>query len=86
MDKLPIGFIRQLYEYGNTCNIKFGKVLKQLTAHCVIYRCCICCKAYNQCSCYRQVCKTYLKFCQQIYYDQYSTYEDELDKVIALGF
>ena len=54
-------------------------VLKQMMAHCFIYNCQICFKPYNNC-CYCVVCKTYLKLCQHIYYDQFSTYEDELEK------
>ena len=30
MDKLPIGVIRQIYEYDSTYKIKSGKVLKQM--------------------------------------------------------
>ena len=86
MDKLPSTIVQHIYEYDNIYKIKFDNVLKQLTAHCFIYRCCICCKPYNKCYCYCQVCKTYLKFCQQIYYDEYSTYEDELNMITALGF
>ena len=85
MDQLPIEDIRQTYEYDNTFNIKFDKVLKQMMAHCFIYNCRICCKPYNNCCCYCVVCKTYLKLCQQIYYDERSTYEDELEKIIALS-
>ena len=33
MDKLPVEVIRKIDEFDNTCNIKFDKVLKQLTAH-----------------------------------------------------
>ena len=33
MEKLPIELIRQIYEYGSTYKIKFGKVLKQMMAH-----------------------------------------------------
>ena len=83
MEKLPI--IRELYEYENY-TIKFDKVLKQLKAHCYIYNCSICFKPYNKCCCYCAVCKTYLKFCHQIYYDKESTYEDELADFIQLGF
>ena len=61
-------------------------VLKQLTAHCFIYNCRICFKPYNNCCCYCVVCKTYLKFCQQIFHDEMSTYEDELKMITALGF
>ena len=86
MDKLPVEVIRRIYEYGNTYKIIFAKVLTQLTAHCFIYTCRICCKPYNNCCCYCVVCKTNLKFCQQIYYDELSTYEDELKMTTALGF
>ena len=86
MDKLPSNIIQHIYEYDNTYKDKFDKVLKQLTAHCFIYNCRICFKPYNNCCCYCVVCKTYLKFCQQIYYDEMSTYEDELKMITALGF
>ena len=52
----------------------------------LVYHCRICFKPYNNCCCYCGVCKTYLKFCQQIYYDELSTYEDELKMITALGF
>ena len=78
--------IQHIYEDGNTYMIKFDKVfIKQMTAHCFIYTCQICFKPYNNCCCYCTICKTYLKLCQQIYYDEKNTYEDELEKVIALS-
>ena len=86
MDKLPVEAIRKTYEYDNTYKIRFAKVLTQLTAHCVIYNCRICCKPYNNCCCYCVVCKTYLKLCQQIYCDELPTYEDEVKMITALGF
>ena len=73
MDKLPSNIIQHIHEYDNTCKDKFGQVLAQLTAHCLIYHCRICFKPYNNCYCYCSRCKTYLKFCQQIYYDEMST-------------
>ena len=85
MDKLPIEVIRQIYEYYSAYKTKFDKVLKQLTAHCFIYTCRICFKPYNNCCCCYSVCKTYLKLCQQIFYDERSTYEDELKMIIALS-
>ena len=85
MDKLPVEVIRKIYEYDPTFKLEFDKVLKQMTAHCFIYNCRICCKPYNNCCCYCVVCKTYLKLCQQIYYDERSTYEDELKMIIALS-
>ena len=86
MDNLPVEVIRKIYSYDSTYKIKFDKVLTQLTAFCLIYHCRICFKPYNKCFCYCSVCKTYLKFCQQIYFDQLSTYEDELQVITALGF
>ena len=85
MDKLLVEVIRKIYEYDSTFKIKFEKVLKQLAAHCFIYNCRICRKPYNTCCCYCVVCKTYLKFSQQIYYDERSTYEDEFKMIIALS-
>ena len=35
MDKLQSNIIQHIYEYDNTYKIKFGKVLKQLIAHCL---------------------------------------------------
>ena len=83
-----INYLLRLYEeYMNkNIDIKFDKVLTQLTAHMFIYNCRICFKPYNNCCCYCAVCKTYLNFCQQIYFDQLSTYEDELNMITALGF
>ena len=39
MGKLPSTIIQHIYQYDNTYNIRFGKVLKQLSAHCFIYNC-----------------------------------------------
>ena len=85
MDNLPVEFIRKIYEDDNISKIKFGKVLKQLTAHCFIYNCHICFKPWNNCCCYCEICRTYLNFCHHIFYDEKSTYEDELNDVIQLG-
>ena len=81
MDKLPIEVIRQIYEYDNTYKIKLDKVLKQLSAHCFIHNCHKCFKPWHNCYCYCVVCKTYLKYCQQIYYDEKNTYVDELEQL-----
>ena len=85
MDKLPSNIIQQIYEYGNIYKIKFDKVLKQLSAHCVIYRCRICFNEWGNCFCYCSTCRTYLRFCQQIYYSKDSVYEDALNYIIALS-
>ena len=85
MNNLPIDIIRNIYEYDSTFKIEFNKVLRQLRCYCLIYRCHLCYLKWNNCSCYCKVCKTYLKFCHQIYFDENSTYEDELNNVIALN-
>ena len=71
-----------------TLHIKttFDKVLKQLMAHCFIYNCHQCFKPWNNCYCYCKVCKTYIEYCKQIFYDELSTYEDDLAIIIPLGF
>ena len=86
MDNLPVEVIRKIYSYDDTYKIKFDRVLTQLTAHCFIYNCKMCFKPYGNCYCYCPCCKTYLKYCQQIYYSINSTYEDELKMITALGF
>ena len=85
MDTLPSTLIQHIYEYDNTYNVKLDNVLKHMMAHCFIYNCRTCFKPYNNCCCYCAVCKTYLKFCQQTYYDERSTYEDELEQITALS-
>ena len=85
MDKLPSNIIQHIYEYANIYKIKFYKVLKQLSAHCFIYRCRICFNEWDNCYCYCVNCRTYLRFCQQINYTQDSTYDDELENIIALS-
>ena len=85
MDKLLSNITQHIYEYDPTYKIKFDKVLKQLSAHCFIYNCHKCFKPWSSCCCYCSVCKTYLKLCQQIYYDEMSTYEYELEHIIVLS-
>ena len=85
MDKLPIEVIRNIYEYDPTYNIKFDKVLNQLSAHIYIYRCSECFKELNKCFCYCKICRTYLRFCHQIFYDKDSVYEDDLNDIIQMG-
>ena len=86
MDKLPGEVIRKIYEYGSTFKVKFDKVLAQLPAHIFIYRCSECFKPYNRCFCYCKICRTYLRFCHQLYFDKDSVYEDDLNDIVQVGF
>ena len=86
MDNLPSTIIQHIYEYDNAYNIKFDKVLTQFSAHIFIYRCSECFKEWNTCFCYCKICRTYLRFCHQIYYSQDSVYEDDMIDIIQLGF
>ena len=85
MDQLQSTIMQHIYEHDNTYKIKVGKVLKQLSAHCFIYNCHKWFKPWNDCYCHCEICRTYLKYCHQIYYDEKSTYEDELENIIALS-
>ena len=86
MDNLPVGVIRKMHEYDSTYKIRFDKVLKQLSAHRFIYRCRICFNEWGKCFCYCPTCRTYFRFCQQIYYSNGSVYEEELNEIKPLGF
>ena len=52
MDTLHIEVIINIYEYDPTYNIKFDKVLKQLSAHCFLYNGSECFNKWNNCFCY----------------------------------
>ena len=86
MDRLPTTIIQHMYEYDSIYKVRFGKVVKQLSAHCFIYNFHKCFKPWNNCYCCCLVCKTYLKYCHQIFYNEMSTYEDDLAIIIPLGF
>ena len=57
-----------------------------LKVHCFIYRCSECYKPYNQCFCYCQTCRTYLRFCKQLYFKDGDMTEDDLEDIVALCF
>ena len=84
MDTLRTTIIQHIYEYGNTHQIKFAEVLKQLSAHCFIYNCHKRFKPWSNCYCYSLVCKTYVKYCHRILYDEISTHEYDLAIIIPL--
>ena len=85
MESLPIEIIRKVYEYDPTYRDSFDKTLRQLRCFCFVYRCSECFKPYNKCFCYCNDCRTYLRFCRQIYYEPNDMEEDELEDVIALN-
>ena len=43
-------------------------------------------QTWNNCYCYCLVCKTYLKYCHQAFYNEMGTYEYDLAIIIPLGF
>ena len=85
MNNLPNDIIRNIYEYDNTYRESFDKTLRQLRVFCFVYRCSECFKPYNKCFCYCNVCKTYLRFCKQIYFENNDPEEDELNDIIELS-
>ena len=87
MDKLPVEITRKIYEYDSTYRDIFKRVLIQLRVNFYVYNCHLCCRPWKSCYCYCSVCKTYLKYCHQIYYNQDDDYEeDDLPDIIPLGF
>ena len=57
-----------------------------MMAYYFICNCNKCFKPWNNCYCYCKACKTHSRLCHQIFYDEMSTYEDELEATIPLGF
>ena len=86
MDNLPFEVIRQIYSYDPTYKYTLDKVLISLKVHCFIYRCSECYKPYNQCCCNCQTCRTYLRFCKQLYFKDGDMTEDDLEDIVGLGF
>ena len=85
MNNLPNDIIRNIYGYDSTYRESFDKALRQLRVFCFVYRCSECFKPYNKCFCYCNVCKTYLRFCKQIYFENNDPEEDELENIIELS-
>ena len=86
MDKLPTNTIQHIYESDNTYTYIFDKVVSSFNVHCVIYRCSECFAPYNQCVCHCQTCRTYLRFCRQLYFKDGDMTEDDLEDIVGLGF
>ena len=84
MGNLPVEVIRQIYSYDPTYKEHFDQVLPQLNIQWFIYRCSECFKPYNQCFCYCPTCRTYLRFCRQIYFQMGDTTEDDVEDTVGL--
>ena len=86
MDKLfPDGVITHIYKYDSTHKTLFEQVLPQLNMHCFVYRCSECFKLFNQCFCYCQTCRTYLRFCRQLYFKDGDMTEDDITYIVGLS-
>ena len=83
MDKLPTTIVQQIYEYDSNYKDTFDKVLISLKMHCFMYRCPECYKPYDQCFCYCQTCRAYLRFCRQLYFKDGDMTEDDLEDIIG---
>ena len=84
MGKLPTTVIQQIYGYDNSYKDIVGKVMIQLNLHCFIYGGSECYKPYNQCVCYCQTCRTFLRFCRQLYFKDGDMTEEDLEQVIPM--
>ena len=84
MDISPFGVTRQIYSYNPTYKEHFDKVLISLKVHCFICRCGRCCRHYNDCHCYCETCRTFLRFCKQLYFDPNSMTEDDLEDIVPM--
>ena len=65
MCELPFQVVRQVYSYDPTYKYMFYKALISLEVHCFVYRCDRCCRHYNDCYCYCETCRTFLRFLLQ---------------------
>ena len=85
MDNIfPDEVIIHIYQYDRSCKQIFDQVLIQLNMHCFIHRCSECYNHYNNCHCYCITCRTCLRFCRQLYFDQNSMTEDYLEGIIPM--
>ena len=84
MDKLPSSIIQTIYEYNSTYKEKYDKVLRQLRCYAFIYRCDSCYKPFNKCWCYCPDCRTFKRFCKQIYFQPNDMEDDCLEGIIQM--
>ena len=87
MNKIfPDEVVRHIYKYDSTYNNIFDNMLLQLNMHGFIYRCSECFEPYNQCLCHCKTCRTYLRFCRQLYFADGDMTEDDVEDIVGLGF
>ena len=75
---LPVEILRHIYEYDSTYRDEFERSLVRIKVDFYLYKCNDCHKRWQKCNCYCKTCKTYKRFCQQIYYDEGDEVEDTL--------
>ena len=85
MYKIPTTIIQHIYEHDSPYKNMFDKVLISFNMHCLIYRCPEWFKTYNQCFCHCQTCRTYLRFCRQLYCKDGDMTEDDINDIVGLG-
>ena len=84
MDNFQYEVIIQTYSYDPTYKYMFDKVFISVKVHCFIYRCDRCCRHDNDCYCYCETCRTFLRFCKQLYFDSNSMTADDLEDIVPM--
>ena len=84
MDNLPIEIIRNIYLYDSTYRDVFERSLVRIRVDFYLYKCQDCHKIWQKCNCYCPTCKTYKRFCNQIYYDEGDIIEDTLSSWVQM--
>ena len=67
---LPVEILRNIYEYDSTYRDVFERSLMIIKVDFYLYKCVDCHKRWQKCNCYCKTCKTFKRFCQQIYYEE----------------
>ena len=49
-----------------------------------MYRCYECCRHYNDCYFYCKTCRTFLRFCKQLYFDSNNMTEDDVTDIVPM--
>ena len=84
MGELPFEVRIQLYSFDPTYKDIGDKVLISSEVHCLIYRCDRCCRHYNDCYCYCETCRTFLRFCKQMDFDSKSMTEYDFEDIAPM--